>query len=310
MSLHYLKHHYIKVALAAGVVALPLLFWDSLPFLHDKSDTRVTIGKNAVYEVEETAPSSGDKDVQLVLDNIDVDMRDFNLLYQEAFFRDLLLNDATKIEAPVVLENTEQSTPFYEWEDGIRKSFFNFINKDVYAGRQKIGQVEDILVQRNHPELDGLAGTALYLVYKKDNEAVNAISPFGVAPFELIVTEQGADNFHILIDSDVAANQQFNYAALENHPDLISLKQLQKGSAINAQGQRVGQVYAVTYDDKLAREIIIVLDNDVFNLSSEEHFFAVPFTEVDFRLNDDSVALRLTDEQLRILLNEADAGEQ
>lgn len=306
MSDHH-RHHFTKIALVAGIIGLPILLWHSPLLQPDGPDTRMTLSG----PVPSPAPPSGaEKEIRLVLDNIDVDMREFNRLYEEEFFRDILLDDKAAVEAPVILEDREQSTPFYAWEDGIRKSFFNFINKDVYKGRKVIGQVKDILVQRYHPELDGLAGTALYLVYSGDEKTANGDNIYEIAPFDYVVMEQGNDNFHVTINDAEKPQQNFHYSDLERHPDLISLKMLQAGKAMDTQNRIIGVIYAVTYDKALAREVIVKLDNTILNLPEGENFFAIPFTEIDLRPNQDAVDVMFTNTQIRAIAAAAEKTEQ
>lgn len=309
-------NHHFNIAVAAVIIAVPLVLWSTTTFIGNDSDTTVSLNKRQdVYDVTPAVgakQASDEKQVHVILNDIEVDMAEFDRLYQDAFMRDLLMENIGVVNAPVALENEEQTIPFYEWDEGIRKSFFNFINKDVYAtGGDKIGEVVDILVQRNHPELAGLAGTALYLIYDKSfgDGMETAEDDYAIIPFDYVTLHQADNDFQLYLSEQTADRNEFDYAALQANPDLVSLARLQAGRAINEAGTKAGDIYAVTYDDALAREIIVLLGNEFFGLPEGEHFFAVPFTEVDFRMNGEAVDIRFTDEQIRRLSRQA-ATEQ
>lgn len=301
------RHRFIKSVIVVSLIGLPIVLWQSPLFVRQSKDTRVTVPVNAPLLASTEGAS---KKVQIVSNNIDIDMRDFHQLYEDDFYRDLLLDGHIAVAAPVVLENENQSTPFYEWQDGIRKSFFHFINKDVYKGEKTIGQVADILVQRYHPELDGLAGTALYLVYQNGKRDANNDMVYRIIPFDDVSEQHDDDTFLVVVGDEEQSHEIFHYSDLARHPDLISLKKLQGGRALDTQGRHIGDIYAVTYDEALAQEVIIRLDKAVFNLPENKNFFAIPFTEIDLRPHYQSVDILLTQAQVAAITSEVLIKEQ
>ena len=188
-------------------------------------------------------------------------------------------------------------------DDGIEDSFFDLSYKSIKDENGKnIGKINDILV-------DTQSGKAEYIIYALPGESEKANPKLSRIGYGAVMMQEK--------DGDIQVN--LNEATLENPEstfqytpqilgEYLSLKYLRQGQVMDAFGETVGKIMAVTYRNNGIEDVYIALDESF--ATGKARIFHMPFKEVSIIRDQDGFDLHLNKTQTERIARQVYASEQ
>ena len=172
--------------------------------------------------------------------------------------------------------------------DGFNYSFLDVVGKEIKDEEGNVaGELYDVLINKN-------TGKAQAIIMQDDGNT-SAKDLKAISFNEILVQDTNGEVETTLDHGEIMEKPKFKYIKSDN-PDMLSLRQLQKGQILDMDGNVAGDVHAVIYENAEARNIYFRLEPSLRPKGSTG-MFGLPFEAVNIKMNKDGYDVLLTEEQ-------------
>lgn len=281
---------FMAIVLIIGFIYI-ILWWSSEPETNQNLDQRVVLEeqmpgnrypdgsvRGGIYDLFYKifgGIEDGLEDNPHNLNNVD-HLDDFNLNQGN-----VVLKGKTPIKTVEPVEGTVVPKP----EDGYKYSVYDIIGSKVQGVEvQNTGKVHDILIHKDTGKAKGIVLNDEGVYYDRDLK---------ILKFKNVLHQTPEGEVEMMITEDIIKDRpEFDYQAVVNS-EYISLRNLRDGQVLSHDGDFLGQIDAVIYQNAEAQSIYFKLQSSLFK---------IPYDAAKIIENSDGYDIQLTEKQTESLL--------
>lgn len=177
-------------------------------------------------------------------------------------------------------------------DDNYRHSAFDVVGSKVVGIKgDKAGEVHDILIEKE-------TGKALSVIIDEDGQAYER--DLALLRFKRVDVQQPDGDIRMTITEDTLEDKSaFNYGKIDA-AKFISLRALRNGQIIDVDGNIVGQIDAVIYQNAEAQQVYFELRPAIAAQTSED-IYGLPYNAINVVKSADGYDIKLSKKQTEAL---------